>query len=490
MNKKLLFRHVLFVALLIGLSSCGTTDTVTVVQNGPQTVTPGDTAAADTDEEFQAITVGLIDPVENFDPLFADNLSTMRVLSLIYDGLFTLDQTGDVVPAIADEVSVSDDGLEYRIQIKSNLFFHDGSAFQSGIGRQLQASDIKWAFERTAQAGVPSTASKLLTNIEGYNNYAKEQRELFEDRKQILDEVSGIIVEDPQTIVFVLMEPDDNFTRKLASPYLYIYPQEAVQTSGENLSMEPVGTGSYMFREKTDSGSMTLSLDTSEHSEARIEQPQVDRVDFVGGTPERTLFQQFARGDIHWIPEIGPQISLQVTDGDGNLQSTYDDLYGVTQTGAERTNYFYFHESGETNVLWLKDRLYNVDLSSIDLHATFEMTEEPENLEITSEPDSSYLVTYTDDIYARSLLSTLQNDFMDSDISLSLFEIRVPTNQTAMYTLNGDSFHDSLFDVESNFWVKMSSPITSLYLPAVTGIEENEVPWKLFMESVRVPEQD
>ncbi|MEX2456022.1 MAG: hypothetical protein WD381_01860, partial [Balneolaceae bacterium] len=198
----------------------------------------------------------------------------------------------------------------------------------------------------------------------------------------------------------------------------------------------------------------------------------------------------FARGDIHWIPEIGPQISLQVTDGDGNLQSTYDDLYGVTQTGAERTNYFYFHESGETNVSWLKDRLYNVDLSSIDLHATFEMTERPENLENTSEPDSSYLVTFTEDIYARSLLSTLQNDFMDSDISLSLFEIRVPTNQTAMYTTNGDSFHDSLFDVESNFWVKMSSPITSLYLPAVTGIEENEVPWKLFMESVRVPEQD
>lgn len=489
MNTKQLFRNALFFALLIGFSACGTSDTVTVVQDRPGTVTAGDTADADTDELFQEITIGLTDSVENFDPLFADNLSTMRVLSLIYDGLFTLDPSGEVVPAIADEVSVSDDGLEYTIQIKSDLFFHDGPAFQSGIGRRLQASDIKWAFERTARAGVPTTASELLMNIEGYSSYAKEQRQLFEDRKRVLDEVSGIVVENPQTLVFILEEPDEEFTRKLASPYLFIYPREAVQTSGRGLSGNPVGTGSYTFRERT-TDRITLSLDNSERAESRLEQPRINRVDFMTGNQERTLFQQFVRGDIHWLPEIGPRTSQQLLDEEGNLQSTYGDEYEITQTDAERTIFFFFNETDDVNLSWLRERLYRADLSALDIHASFEQGEEPEEFERNSVPDSSYLIAYTDDIYARTFLSLLQNEFIEPDASINLFEIRVPTRQTAMYTISSDSFHDSLIDRNSDFWVKMNIPITGIYLPAVTGIENSTVPWKLFMEPVRVPEQD
>lgn len=490
MYTKQLFRHTLFFVLLIGLAACGSSDTITVVQDGPETVIPGDTSNAVTDEPFQEITIGLTDSVENFDPLFADNLSTMRVLSLIYDGLFTLDQSSEVVPAIADEVSVSDDGLEYRIQIKSNLFFHDGPAFQSGIGRRLQASDVKWAFERSAQAGVPTTASELLMNIQGYSSYAKEQRQLFEDRKRVLDEVSGIVVENPETLVFILDEPDEEFTRKLASPYLFIYPREAIETTGDKLSVRPLGTGSYIFREKTNSGRITLSLDKSDRAVDRLKQPLVDRVDFVTENQERTLFQQFARGEIHWIPEIGPQVSLQLTDGEGNLRSTYGDEYRISQTEAERSIFFYFNETDNGNLPWLKQRLYDADLSELDIHATFELGDEPEDLENNFEPESSYLIAYTDDVYVRAFLSQIQNEFIEPDATISLFEIRVPTNQVDMYTISSDSYHDTLIDQNSDYWLKMNSQITGIYLPAVSGIEGSAVPWKLFLEPVRVPEQD
>lgn len=489
MTIKQLFRHALLFALFIGMAACGSSDTVTVVQDRPRNITPNDTTVTDADEAFREITIGLTDSVENFDPLFADNLSTMRVLSLIYDGLFTLNKSGEVIPAIADEVSVSDDELEYQIRIKSDLFFHDGPAFQSGIGRRLEASDIKWAFERAAQADVPPTASKLLMNIEGYNSYAKEQRELFEPRKRVLEEVSGIIVEDRQTIVFLLKEPDPDFTKKLASPYLFIYPREAVQSGNENLSNNPLGTGAYIFRDRSP-GSITLSKDDSERSGSRLEQPGIDRVDFVTENQERTLFQQFARGDIHWIPEIGPQTSEQLIDSDGNLQPTYSDDFQVSQNEAERTHYFYFHDTDDINLSWLKNRLYEVDLSSIDFHSSFEMGEEPEDLNNNSDPDSSYLITYTDDIYVRNFLRRLQNEFIEPDATISLYEIRVPTNETAMYTRSGDSFHDTLIQKESDYWLKMSTGVIGVFHDDVSGIEGNNVPWKLFMESIRVPEQE
>lgn len=486
---KKLSHYTLFFALLIGMAACGTSDTVTVVQDIPS-ITPADTTDADTTETFQEITIGLIDSVENFDPLFADNLSTMRVLSLIYDGLFTLNQSGEVVPAIADEVTVSDDGQEYRIQIKQDLYFHDSPTFQSGIGRELQASDIKWAFERAAHEGVPPTASQLLMNVEGYSSYAKEQRELFEPRKRVLEGVSGIIVEDQQTIVFLLVEPDEDFTKKLASPYLFIYPREAIQAGRENLSNKPVGTGSYTFRERSTAGRIILSKDDSERSDSRLNQPRVNRVDFVAGNEERTLFQQFARGDIHWIPEIGPQTSQQLVDSDGNLQPTYGDEYKISQNEAERTHFFFFHNSDDVNLSWLKNRLYDVDISSLDFHSLFEMGEQPEDLSNNSEPDSSYLITYTEDIYVRNFLSTLQNEVIEPDATLSLYEIRVPTNETAMHTKSGDSFHDTFLQHGSDYWIKMSTPVTGVFLDDVSGVQENAVPWKIFMEPVRVPEQD
>jgi len=490
MNKKQIFRHTLLLLLLISMGACGTSDTVTVVQDRPQSVTPQDTADVYTDEEFQEITIGITDSVDNFDPLFADNLSTMRVLSLIYDGLFTLDRSGEVVPAIADDISVSDDGREYRIQIKSDLFFHDGPAFQSGIGRQLQASDIKWAFERAAQAGVPATASDLLMNIEGYSSYTKEQRELFEPRKRVLDGVSGIVVENSQTIVFLLEEPDEDFTRKLASPYLFIYPRESINTGDQNLANRPVGTGAYTFREKTDDGRITLAQDRSENATNRLEQPRINRVDFVIGSEERTLFQQFARGDIQWIPEIGPEISLELTDGQGNLGTSYREIYSITQSQSARTLYFYFNHSDQVNLPWLKNRLNEAELTSIDLHATFEMNEHGGVFESDQEPDSTYLISYTDDIFARNFISRLQRDFIEPDASLNLFELRVPTDRTAMFVRSSDSFHDPIIQRNSEFWTKMSIPVTGIYLPTVSGIQDSEVPWKLFLESVRVPEQD
>ena len=188
------------------LSGCGTSDTVIVVPDAPRTgIDDRDTIEAVTDD-FQQLRIGITEPVTNFDPLFADNLSTMRVLSLIYDGLFSLDRQGEPEPVIAIEVEISEDGLEYLITINKDLYFHDSTVFTAGVGRRLHANDIKWAFERTAHADVPQYASSLLMNVTGYRNYFLEQRQIYDRTKRVLDDVSGIVVIDQETISISLNE--------------------------------------------------------------------------------------------------------------------------------------------------------------------------------------------------------------------------------------------------------------------------------------------
>ena len=484
------FHFPAILVLLLLFSSCGTTDTVQVVDREPRSSTRADTTDDRTTEQFKQLTVGVIDPVENFDPLFADNLSTQRVLSLIYDGLFTLDRDGDPIPAIARDVEVSDDGLEYTIKINRDLFFHDNRAFLSGVGRRIHATDIKWAFERTARANVPPTAAKLLMNIEGYESYFNEQRYLFENRKRILDGVSGIIVDNPETIRFQLVEPDSDFTKKLASPYLFIYPREGLRDGFEGIANRPVGTGAYKFQRKEQNGTITLSRDDSQRFDDRLTNPRVNRIDFVYRDRERDLFQEFAREEIDWIPEIGLSTSLLVTDADGELRSSYEGSFNATRHTGTRSTYLHFNNSADrANMKWLKHRVADADFSTFHEHAEFDINVEQIDADTTGEADSTYFAAYTVNLFVRSILSGVSNQILAPESEINLVDIRVPTSEVAIYSGSSDSFHDTLLN-NTGFWLKITTPITALNHNDVEEIRSHNVPWKIFMEPIRVPAEE
>jgi len=483
-KQKLLSISLLFVFALL-LNACGTTDTVTVVEDTPRTGTADrtETAAEDTTDIFSQLTIGLRDPVDNFDPLFADNLSTMRVLSLIYDGLFTLDEKGEIKKAIASDYSVSEDDREYRIKINRNLFFHDSSAFLSGIGRRISSSDIKWAFERTAWADVPPVAGNLLMNVEGYETYFMEQRELYSADRRVLDEVSGIRTPDNETLVITLYEPDPDFLKKLASPLLFIYPREAVQA---DLANRPVGTGAYRLRTGQSNESIVLTKDDSERASSRIVQPSVNRIDLIFPENESQLFQKFTRGDIDWIPEIGPEIAKNVSDTTYNLIPVYQDRYRINSSSSYRNTFIHLNENFRGNLHWLKNRLTEFGEDSYELRGSYTINELSVHDDDLDEPDSAYMISFSEDYLVRSFLSRVRSDYLQPDAEMRFFDTRVADSRTAIYTKQSDSFHNSYIDLNQDYWIKINSRIIQLYHPHINGMIDNLVPWKLFIEHIRV----
>src|SRR5690554_57453 len=118
------------------LSSCGTSDTVLVVEQTPTTDPAGQQESEpEVRASFIEISIGLIDPVTNLDPLFAENLSAKRVIGLLFDGLVTLGRNGEPVLNLASDIEISDDGLLYTITLNRDHFYRSSSVFPSGIGR-------------------------------------------------------------------------------------------------------------------------------------------------------------------------------------------------------------------------------------------------------------------------------------------------------------------------------------------------------------------
>ncbi|CAN5389574.1 hypothetical protein BH23BAC3_BH23BAC3_17070 [soil metagenome] len=478
----------LSVLTLFLMASCGTSDEIRTVEAPPRTTAERTPAEADTAEQFMEISVGLIDPVDNLDPLFANNLSSLRVISLIYDGLFTLDKNGEVVNTIAANISVADDSLTYTVKINTDLFYHDNTAFMSGVGRRVQASDIKWVFERTARANVPPQASELLMNISGYEDYFEDQRKIYDPERRTLDGVSGIIVEDSQTIRFQLTDPDPQFQRKLASPYLYIYPREAVREQGHSLKSNPAGTGAYQFQNRTDN-TIVLSRASSDRDGDPLTEPRLNRIDFVIYSSESQLFQDFARGNLNWIPEVGPETKRVAFTADGELTEGYRDIYSVASSGSRQID-FYVNDTRRVNMAWLNNRLADFDPDSVNAadEITVHQSPEPVDPEEAGEADSYYLVTFTSDLFARSLLVKLQEKYLDPDSEFRLSDLRTPVSRSAIYTRNHDSFHYSLIPRDREPWFTYNSPIYGLYYNNIDGIESNTVPWKLFVEQIGVKE--
>ncbi|KJE34350.1 ABC transporter substrate-binding protein [Thalassospira sp. HJ] len=63
--------------------------------------------------------------------------------------LFTVNRQGQLVPMLASDTHVSDDGLIWHIELRDGVEFHDGSAMTA----EVVASDLKRAFDRPGVLG-------------------------------------------------------------------------------------------------------------------------------------------------------------------------------------------------------------------------------------------------------------------------------------------------------------------------------------------------
>lgn len=477
----------LLVLILTFAASCGSSSEVRVIEDAPKNVTQRNAQQSESSESFMHLKTGLLEPVDNMDPLFINNLSSKRVMSLIYDGLYTVDANGEVTQALVRSRSMSDDSLTYTFEINTNIFYHDSDVFISGMGRRVQAADIKWAFERTARADVPDYASALLMTVDGYQDYFEDQRYIYDPDRRALDGVSGIQVVNPQTIRFRLVEPDPLFTKKLASPYLFIYPREALQSQNRSLKTRPVGTGSYRFEERS-GNTIILARENPGPEGERLISPRLNRIDFTHFSRESELFQQFASKNIDWIPEVGPETKRVVIGENGSLAPGYSDQYNAHRIGGRRIQ-FYLNKTPRTNIAWLKNRLASVDTDSLAYSGTFSILNPFTAPAVsTGSPDSQYFVTYTSDPYARMFLTRIQQAYLSPDSEFMLTDIRTPISRTSIYTISKDAFHESLLPFEAGGWMRLETAGYGLSHTRVTEISNSEIAWKLFVEDIRIDE--
>jgi peptide/nickel transport system substrate-binding protein len=147
----------------------------------------------------------------------------------VYEALFALADTGDVVKALASDYTVSDDGLTYTFKLQPGVTFHSGDP--------LTAADVKFSIER-----VTAEASKS-------------------SRKNSLKTITGIETPDDQTVVIKLSE------RSISLPYNLSYVW-IVNDAAKSLTDSEDGTGPYQLDEWRRGSTLSLTRSASYWGEA------------------------------------------------------------------------------------------------------------------------------------------------------------------------------------------------------------------------------
>ena len=150
------------------------------------------------------------------NPLLADaNPVDAAIVALIYDGLTRYDNAGQLVPALAESWSVSEDGTRVQFVLRTDARWHDGEP--------VDTADVATTYGMLQSADFPGAAGlqRLWQSVE-------------------------IVVIDPQTIEFVLPQPYSPFMEATTRGIMPAHLLEGISADNLttiSLNASPVGTG-------------------------------------------------------------------------------------------------------------------------------------------------------------------------------------------------------------------------------------------------------
>ncbi len=186
--------------------------------------------AQDTPQSGGTLVVGLSSEPDNIDPHVTPYAVSHNVMMHIFDTLVYQDPAdGSFKPGLATSWEAAADGLSYSFTLRTDVIFHDGSAFN--------AEAVKFSFDRIAD---PATKSGFSANL--------------------LGPYAGTEVIDAANVRVTFKEPYAPFLDSCSQAFLAIVPPGAIAQHGAEFgNTAVVGSGPYLFKEWVRKDHLTLT---------------------------------------------------------------------------------------------------------------------------------------------------------------------------------------------------------------------------------------
>ena len=257
-------------------------------------------------------------------PLNITEVTAHRLLEQIYEGLVTFDDsTLAVIPALAERWTIDESKKIYTFYLRKGVFYHDDPCFPNGKGRELNAQDVKFCFDRLCYHNPADNQGFWIFKdvVKGASEY-----DSLTSKKIIpTTGVSGVRVLNDSTVEVELEKPYAVFLARLALIFGKIYPREAFDKYGADMREHCVGTGPFYLKINQDNQISYLARNPNywKKDEFGNQLPYLDaiRVSYIKEKKNELL--EFKKGNSDLVYKFPLEMIEEIMDNKHNLKPEY-----------------------------------------------------------------------------------------------------------------------------------------------------------------------
>ncbi|MEI2405813.1 ABC transporter substrate-binding protein [Niallia taxi] len=215
------------------------------------------------------------------DPQITGNSSVKDATRSIYEKLVILDDSGNVVPDLAEKIDLSDDKKVYTFQLRKGVKFHNG--------KEMTADDVEASINRWIKLSSLGKTNFIGAEVKKTDDYSVELH---------------------------LKTPNVNTLALLADPIpaAAVMPKEIIEKAPDEGATEYFGTGPYKVKEWKQNQYLTLEKFADYSSEGRElkKEPHVDEIKISFITDESTRISGLTTGQFDIALGISSDNAQQV----------------------------------------------------------------------------------------------------------------------------------------------------------------------------------
>ena len=209
---------------------------------------------------------------------YADNTA---IITNLVDGLLENDNHGNLIPSLAEDWSVSSDGLTYTYKLRKDAkwFTADGEEY-APVKAQDFVTGIKYAVDNKSQA-----IDLIQNSIKGLNDYITGADSDFSK--------VGVKAIDDQTVEYTLTRPEPYWNSKTTNSILFPVNEEFLNSKGKDFgTLSPdsiLYSGPYLLKDFTSKSSIEYVKNPHYYDHDKVSIEHVKLAYFDGSDQELTI---------------------------------------------------------------------------------------------------------------------------------------------------------------------------------------------------------
>ncbi len=218
----------------------------------------------------------------SFDPHKVYTAPEFEILYDLYEGLVSRNGAGELVPGVANDWSVTSDGLRYTFQLRPSAKWSDGS--------QVVAEDFKASLERLMTPGTAAPYASLFEIIE------------------------SVVAADDTTLTIKLANPTAYFPSLLALPAAFPIHGSLRESEAFTSPAKFVGNGAYQLDYWRFNDRAELVRVSTYIGDVK---PAFKRVIYVVSEDENTCVRRFQSDELDTCPQLSTGLVRELGPGLG-----------------------------------------------------------------------------------------------------------------------------------------------------------------------------